>query len=270
MERWSLRIFKRFLYIHSPNPDVELKIFFVKMVMEWWMFMFSLGRNFLDGVFFWDSYTRSSNCSVYDGRCTHTHLSHAHFSAHSVLCAYFTTSSCVSHTHAWLKCSQLGSLHMCHTSASRLLPPSWFTFLFLPHGIHTILPYFLVLKVQDMRHSAPASRSLATWPSQMQTQVMSPRSSTRPLLQTATRRPSTVRTTIAPVTSRIPHARTLDCSVFPQCLKPLFRTFLMEILLFREKAKKACLGKPLQDREKEKVLWSVLQSRVKEKSTEQY
>ena len=45
--------------------------------------------------------------------------------------------------------------------------------------IHKFLSYFPVLKPQDMRHSAPASRSLATWPSQMQTQVMSPKSSTR-------------------------------------------------------------------------------------------
>ena len=35
--------------------------------------------------------------------------------------------------------------------------------------IHMILSYFPVLKAQDMRHSAPASRSLATWPDQMQT-----------------------------------------------------------------------------------------------------
>ena len=79
-----------------------------------------------------------------------------------------------------------------------------------------------------------AGRSLATWPIPRTPQVMSPRSSTRPLLWTVTRRPLTIRTTIASVTSRKPHARTLDCSVFPQCLKPLFRTFLMVMLLFRE------------------------------------
>ena len=66
------------------------------------------------------------------------------------------------------------------------------------------------------------------------------------------RRPSTIRTTIASLTSRKPHARALDCSVFPQCLKPLFRKFLMVILFLREKAKKACLGKSLQDRERRK------------------
>ena len=41
---------------------------------------------------------------------------------------------------------------------------------FTDNPIHMILPYFPVLKAQDTRHSAPASRSLATWPDQMQTQ----------------------------------------------------------------------------------------------------
>ena len=48
-------------------------------------------------------------------------------------------------------------------------------------------------------------------------QVMSPKSSTRLLLQTETRRASTIRTTMASLTSQESHARTLDCSVFPQC-----------------------------------------------------
>ena len=34
-------------------------------------------------------------------------------------------------------------------------------------------------------------------------------------------------------TSRKTHTRTLDCSVFSQCLNPLFRAFLMMILLFK-------------------------------------
>ena len=37
--------------------------------------------------------------------------------------------------------------------------------------IHMILLYCPVLKAQGMRHSAPASRSLATWPDQMQTHI---------------------------------------------------------------------------------------------------
>ena len=58
----------------------------------------------------------------------------------------------------------------------------------------TILPYFPVLKAQDVRNSAHASRSLATWPSQMQTQFMSPKSSTRSLLWTITRCLLTIQT----------------------------------------------------------------------------
>ena len=61
--------------------------------------------------------------------------------------------------------------------------------------IHMILPYFPVLEAQNTCHSAHASRSLATWQSQTQTQVMSP-SSTRSLQWTMTRCSSTIRTTI--------------------------------------------------------------------------
>ena len=87
------------------------------------------------------------------------------------------------------------------------------------------------------------------------------------------RRTSAIRTTIASLTSRKPHARTLDCSVFKQCLKLLFRTFLMVISLFRNGARKKSLGKPLQDREKEgrrRFCDQCYRVDVKEKSTEQY
>ena len=64
-------------------------------------------------------------------------------------------------------------LHVYHTSPSCLLylmfHPS-LLFLYIHFDIpfqSTILPYFPVLKAQDMRHSTLASRSLATWPSQM-------------------------------------------------------------------------------------------------------
>ena len=43
---------------------------------------------------------------------------------------------------------------------------------FTHNPIHMILYYFPVLKAQDVRHSALASRSLATWPSQMQPNCM--------------------------------------------------------------------------------------------------
>ena len=118
----------------------------------------------------------------------------------------------------------------------------------------TVSPNSPVLKSQHMRHSALASRSFATWPSQIETQVMSPRSSTRSLLWTMTRRPSTIRATITSLTSRKSHVRTLDC-----CLNPLLRTFLMIILLFKKKkTKKACIGNRLLDRERKKREGSVI------------
>ena len=110
---------------------------------------------------------------------------------------------------------------------------------FTDDPVHTFLSYLPVLKAQDMRHSAHASRGLTTWTNQMQTQVMSPRSSTRIHPWMMTRYSSTIRITISP-TSRKPRTRTLDNSDFPQCLNPLFCTFLIMILLFRLKAKKAC------------------------------
>ena len=147
-------------------------------------------------------------------KCTHTHLSHAHSSAHSAFTAYIAhLHAC--HTHAWFKvtkkvhCICVVSLHLAFSLLMIHL-----SLLFL-HGhfgtnpdndltdsdIHMILPYFSVLKAQNMRHSAPASRSLATWPSQMQTQVMNPTSSTRSLPWMMTRCSSKIRTTISP-TSR--------------------------------------------------------------------
>ena len=138
-------------------------------------------------------------------------------------------------------------------------PPS----LQFPHGhFDTSFPSAPSLpnKERVKRTSARAARSLATWPIPRTPQVTSPKSSTLLLLQMETRRLSTIRTTIISLTSRKSHAKTLDCSVFPQCWKPLFRTFLIVSFFFREKAKTACLGKPLQDMgkgkrgKKEKVL----------------
>ena len=40
---------------------------------------------------------------------------------------------------------------------------------FTDSDIHEFLPYFTVLQAQDVRHSALASRCLATWPDHMQT-----------------------------------------------------------------------------------------------------
>ena len=109
--------------------------------------------------------------------CTYTHLLHAHFSVNSACTVTFAHFSCVSHTR--MAQAQVVSkrclLHMYHTSSSCLVHlmfhPS-LLFLCIRFDIpcqSTILPYFPVLKAQDMRPSALASRSLAIWPSQMQT-----------------------------------------------------------------------------------------------------
>ena len=92
--------------------------------MEWWMLIFS------QQSFFWQSfrvsYTCSSNYSVYDGECTHTHLSHAHVSAHSALTAYFAhLHAC--HIRAWLKGVEKVFAHVSSLFMS-LSPFSWFTY----------------------------------------------------------------------------------------------------------------------------------------------
>ena len=78
-------------------------------------------------------------------------------------------------------------LHMCHVSPrlalSIIVIHQSLLFLddhfettpdydFTGDPIHMILQYFPVLKAEDMRYSSPASRSLATWPNQMQTHAV--------------------------------------------------------------------------------------------------
>ena len=126
------------------------------------------------------SCTYSSDHSVYDGWCTYTHLLHAHFTVAQFVCAHPHTSSCVSHTRMAQVSVKRCLLHAhvvdLNLTLSILMfhPPS---LLFLhghfettPDPVHTFLPYLSVLKAQDMRRSAHASRSLAIWPSQMQPQ----------------------------------------------------------------------------------------------------
>ena len=150
-----------------------------------------------------------------------------------ILSAHIRTSSCV-HIHAWLKvpkvcCMRMSlisispspfpcfTLHPCCSRTDTSTPCS------RPHSSQAMPDP----KARVKRTSVRAPRSLATWPRPVSTQVISPKSSTRSLLWTETRRPSTIRTTITSLTSPKSHARVLNSSVFPQCLKPLFRTFLM-------------------------------------------
>ena len=149
--------------------------------------------------FFWVWYTCSTTvCTT--GRkhtltcCTHIFLLHslsAHIRTSSYVCTQAHGSSVCKKVfaHVSFLCFSLFSLLMSHPSL--LFPRGHFEtspdYGFTDDPVHMFLPYLPVLKAQDTRNSAPASRSLAAWPSQMQTQVVSPTSSTRSLLWTVTR-----------------------------------------------------------------------------------
>ena len=206
MERWSLRIFLKGSVHTLTDPD-ELNNF----LSRWSGVMnvhFSLARIFLDR--FSGFRTHVVATTVCTTVSVHTLICRAHIflrTAHSLRTSHIFMR--VTYTHGSSVCKTVFA-HVSYLSISLfsllMIHPSSLLF---PHGhietnpdydftdsdIHMILPYFPVLKAQDVRHSAPASRSLASWPDQMQTQVMSPRSSTRSLLWTMTRYSSTIRTT---------------------------------------------------------------------------
>ena len=211
---------------------------------HWWNFVILRSRS-------WSLNFKSTEHTL--TCCTRIFLLHS-------LSGYFAHFSCVSHTR--IAQAQVMSkrclLHMYHTSPSCLLylmfhPSSLFLYIHFNITFQsTILPYFPVLKAQDMRHSALASRSLTTWPNQMQTQVMNPRSSTISLLWTMTRYSLTIQTNIASLTSRKPHARILNSSVFPQCFKSLFCKFLMMIFVFQWKQRQHTSGNRCKTERKER------------------
>ena len=133
--------------------------------------------------------------------CATGSVLHAHFFWCTYTARTLRTFVCVLHT-CMAELRQKGSLDECHNSPSRFLPLSCFTRLCCSHTVTSrplptttslTIPStrscrtYLSKKAQGVRHSAHASRSLAPWPSQMQTQVMSPTSSTSSLLWTVTR-----------------------------------------------------------------------------------
>ena len=149
------------------------RFFFVKMVMEWSM---SFSDCFLKVSF--------TSCGNYSTEMhTHSLVARTFFCAQRTHCVLRTSSCVCTYTHGSSFCKK----GVCTCVIPLYLAFSLFTshpsLLFL-HGhfettpdydltdsdIHKFLPYFPVLKAQDMRHSAPASRSLAARPNQMQTQ----------------------------------------------------------------------------------------------------
>ena len=175
--------------IHTlTEPRRRIEVFFVKMVMEWWMLIFSR-QSFFKQVFK-VSYACSSNHRVCDRVCTHTHLLQRTFFCTKRVHSHIRTSSCVcTYTHGpsvWkgLLHVHVVDLHLAfsvscltHLCCLRTTTLSFSTF---PSA--QSLPNLPVLKAQDMRISARAPKSLATWPSPVSTQVMSPKSSTRSFL----------------------------------------------------------------------------------------
>ena len=101
--------------------------------------------------------------------------------------AHIRTSSCVSHTRMAqvpekVHCTCVIFVLCLAFSLLRIHPSLLFLhghfetnpdYDFTDSDIREILSYFPVLKAQDTCNSAHASRSLATWPSQMQTHVAS-------------------------------------------------------------------------------------------------
>ena len=85
------------------------------------MFIFSLARCFSGQSLFKVSYTCSRNYSVYDGGCTHTHLSHVHFSVAQFVCAHPDIFMRVTHTHGSSVHKKVFA-HVSLISPSRFLP----------------------------------------------------------------------------------------------------------------------------------------------------
>ena len=208
-------------------------VFFVKMVMDTLMF---LDRVYLT-EFFRVSYTCSSDYSVYDGVYIHSLVARTFFcctvclrtSAHLHACAHTRMAqvsakkvfayvsflsispspfSCLTHLllspYDSLSLSTFPSTHSCRTylsSKRRACAP--------PH--------------EDEKFGYLAMSALNTGYEPKKFDKITSVDSDTMLIETSMKSP----------TSRKTHTRTLDCSVFSQCLNPLFRTFLMMILLFK-------------------------------------
>ena len=186
------------------------------------------------------------------GRGVHTLCCRTH-----ILSAHIRTSSCV-HIHAWLKAEMV----CCMRASLVAISPSPFPcFALHPCCSRTDTstpcsrPHFLPMpdrKARVKRTSARAPRSLATWPSSVSTRLMSPKSSTRSLLWTETRCPSTIRTTIASMTSRKPTRENTEQIGVPT----LFETSVLHVshraFALQREIQESMLGKPLLDRERER------------------
>ena len=237
----------------------------IKMDMEWWnLKVFFLDSGFLTHVV---ATTMCVRRSVYTHTPCRTHICLTQF-----LCVTYRHR-----VHARLKVFAvcMSYLSISPSPLSCFIPPS----LLFPHShFETTFPSAPSWTVPDAkarvkRTYARAQRSLASWPIPRTPQVMSPRSSTRSVLQTETRRPSTIRTTMASLTSRKPHARAPDCPVFLQCLIEASVSQVSHGVFALQRESKESM--PLetvarQAEEREGSVISVGESMSRKKSTEQY
>ena len=115
--------FEGVLYIHTlTEPRRRIEEFVCKDghgVMN--VHFFSLSAESFPTDFLRVSYTCSGNNSVYDGGCTHTHLSHAHFSVAQFVCAHPHIFMRVTYTHGSSVCKKVFAC-VSLISPSNLLP----------------------------------------------------------------------------------------------------------------------------------------------------
>ena len=99
-----------------PNPGDELEIFFLSRwsCSDECLFFCDI---IFSTVFYRVSYTCSSDYSVYDGRCTYTHLLHAHFFAHRA-CTVTVAHLHACPTHASQGCQERFFAHVSFLSIS--------------------------------------------------------------------------------------------------------------------------------------------------------
>ena len=214
----------------------------IKMALEWrsLRIFFQKSKDFRTHV------VPTSVCATWG---VHTLRVARTFSLHFFLA--WLTDIAYTHGSRCLRCAR-------HISPSHLLPShvSSTVFAVPARSLRHLVPVctflaelFPIRTARVKRTSLRAARSLATWPIPRHSTGYEPKEFDNIGDTTPINDPNYDNISDF---SKKTHARTLDCSVFSQCLNPLFRTFLMV------KAKTACTGKPIaRQREREGSVISV-------------
>ena len=189
-------------------------------------------------------------------RRTYTHLLHAHFSVAESVCAHPHIFMRV-HKQVWLKCLWKD---VCRTCVF-VLYLAFSLLMFHPSLLFLYIHFYITFSVHLL---AELSRPKSAGHAPLRTCIAKFGYLAKSDANTGYEPKEFDKITSVDNDTMLidgPDARTLDCSVFLQSLKPLFRTFLMVILLFKQKTKKACIGKPIarqKEREQEESGGSVI------------